>query len=240
LEAILNKIKYFVINNKINFLYYFLGFIVLGLGVNIMKASTLGAGAWDTVTINIRDFLALNAGISWVTLGMISFLVSIIIMAIVILYRRKWKFVLMLVPMVLVAASIDFWNIVIFRNQEISSAGMQFLFYVSGTFILPLGLTLIVKSTFPAFVFDELMLMFVDIFKAKKITVIRLAIEFIGISIGALFGYLTYFRLDGSFGAVNFGSFVFAFTLSPIMAFFFKKLKVHQKSTVSSPSVPTE
>ena len=142
--------------------------------------------------------------------------------------------------MVLVAASIDFWNIVIFRNQELSSAGLQFLFYLSGTFILPFGLTLIVKSTFPAFVFDELMLMFVDILKAKKITYIRLTIEFIGISIGAIFGYLTYFQLDGSFGAVNFGSFVFAFTLSPIMAFFFKKLKVHQKSIFVSTSVPME
>jgi len=213
-----------------NILYYLLGFIVLGLGVNIMKASTLGAGAWDTVTINIRDFLNINRGVTWITLGMISFSVSISIMLIVILYRRKWKFLLMLVPIFLVALSIDFWNIIVFQNQELTSKGLQYLFYVLGTFMLPLGLTLIVKSSFPAFVFDELMLMFMNIFKAKKITYIRLGIEFLGISIGALFGYLTYYGINGTFGAVNYGSFIFTFTLSPIMTVYFRLLKVKRKN----------
>ncbi len=224
----MDKIKAFLSNNKKNIGFYLLGFIVLGLGVNVMKASTLGAGAWDTVTINIRDFFVLNLGINWITLGMISFSVSILIMVIVMSYRKKWKFVLMLIPMVLVALSIDFWNIVVFKNQEWSIVWLQYVFYIVGTIILPLGLTFIVKSSFPAFVFDELMLMFVDILHAKRITFIRLAIEFTGIAIGALFGFLTYYHLDQTFGAVNLGSFVFAFTLSPIMAFFFKILNVQK------------
>ena len=101
----------------------------------------------------------------------------------------------------------SYYDIVIFQDREALTFGFQLLFYIVGIFLLPLGLTLVVKSSFPAFVFDELMLMFVKIFKAKKITFVRLGIELLGITIGAIFGYLTYFHIDGSFGVVDFGSF---------------------------------
>jgi len=220
------KILQWFQTNKVHLMFYLLGFIVIGLGVNIMKASTLGNGAWDTVTINIRDFMVMNVGLSWVTLGMISFTVSMIIMLVVILYRKKITFLFMLVPIALVALSIDFWDIVIFQDREALTFGFQLLFYIVGIFLLPLGLTLVVKSSFPAFVFDELMLMFVKIFKAKKITFVRLGIELLGITIGAIFGYLTYFHIDGSFGVVDFGSFIFTLSLSPTMTLYFKLLKV--------------
>lgn len=209
-----------------NLLFYLLGIIVLGFAVNTMKASTLGNGAWDTVTINIRDFLTINQGLSWVTLGMISFSVSMMIMLIVILYRKSLKFLFMLIPIFLVALSIDFWNIVVFQEREAIAFGFQLAFYIIGSLLLPLGLTLIVKSSFPAFVFDELMLMFMNILKAKRITYVRLMIEFLGISIGLVFGFLTYYHINGTFGAVDIGSFILTFTLSPIMAFYFKILKV--------------
>ncbi len=224
----MDKLKNFIINNKTNILFYLIGFIVLGFAVNIMKASTLGNGAWDTVTINVRDYLNMNLNLEWVTLGMISFSVSITLMIIVFIYRKNIKFFLMLVPIFLVALSIDFWNIVIFQEWEATKLGLQISLYVIGTLLLPLGLTLIVKSSFPAFVFDELMLMLVKIFKAKKITYVRLGIELLGISIGALFGFLTYYHLNGTFGAVDIGSFILTFTLSPIMAFYYRLLKVRR------------
>lgn len=212
--------------NKINIMFYLLGFVVIGLGVNIMKASTLGNGAWDTVTINVRDFLWMNLGQTWITLGMISFTVSIIVMTIVLIYRKNLKFLFMLIPIALVALSIDFWNLVVFQEREAMVFGYQILFYIIGILLLPLGLTLVVKSTFPAFVFDELMLMFVKIFKAKRITYVRLGIEILGISIGAIFGFLAYFAINGSFGAVDVGSFIFTMTLSPTMTIYFALLKV--------------
>ncbi|MBN2540516.1 MAG: hypothetical protein JXB08_03220 [Bacilli bacterium] len=214
--------------NKTHILFYLLGFIVIGLGVNVMKASTLGNGAWDTVTINVRDFLWRNLNQTWVTLGMISFTVSIIIMAIVLIYRKNVKFLFMLIPIALVALSIDFWNLVVFQEREAMTLGYQILFYIVGILLLPLGLTLVVKSGFPAFVFDELMLMFVKIFKAKRITYVRLGIELLGITIGAIFGYLAYYALNGSFGAVDVGSFIFTLTLSPTMTVYFLLLKVER------------
>ena len=220
---------------------YVLGFFVIGLCVNVMNASNLGVGAWDTVTINLRHFMHNVVGWQWVTIGMMSFLVSSIIWTIVMNYRRKKRYIFMLVPMLLVFIFIDFWNLVIFQDRivgiDMFVSGTyllqndiwQYVFFVIGSFILPLGLVLVVKSGFPAFVFDELMLMFVEKLKAKKITYIRLTIEFIGITIGTIFGFFAFYNigLEG-LGSVNVGSFVFTLFFSPIMAMWFRILKVQK------------
>lgn len=226
----MQKTKSFFTKNKWNIVFYLSGFLILGLGVNIMKASDLGNGAWDTVTINVRGFFHMNLDIQWVTMGMVSFSVSFIIMLIVLSYRRKAKYLLMLLPIFLVAFAIDFWNLIVFRDQILDNIIIQIIFFTLGLLLLPLGLTLIVKSKFTAFVFDELMLMFVKITGAKKITYVRLIIEITGISIGALFGYFTYYHINGSFGAVDIGSFILAIILSPIMAFYFKLFKIEKES----------
>lgn len=215
-------------NNRFNLFIYISGFIILGLAVNMMKASSLGSGAWDTVIINLRDFLNINLQISWVTMGLISFLISCILMIIVMSYRKKTKYLLMLIPVLFVAIFIDTWNIVVFHDHQANELIFQLLLYIGGALLLPFGLSLVVKSSFPAFVFDELMIMMVEVFKAKRITFVRLGIEFTGIFIGAVFGYLTYYHINGTLGVVNVGSFILAFSLAPIMTVYFKILKIEK------------
>ena len=224
----MDKEKSWITRNKYNLLYYLGGFFLLGFAVNLGKASRLGNGAWDTVTINIRDYFLNVHNYTWITLGMVSFTISMILMLIVMIYRRKIKYLTMLIPIGLIAISIDFWNIFVFQDQTSSTFEIQLLFYISAALLLPLGLTMVVKSGFPAFVYDELMLMFVKVFKAKKITWVRLGIEMTGILIGVIFGYLVYIHFfnEGHLGAVNVGSFILAFTLSPVMAYYYKVLKI--------------
>ncbi len=222
----MKTIKHFIKNNKINLLLYIGGFIILGLSVNIIKASGLGSGAWDTVTINGRDFLNNNIGITWVTLGMIAFTLYFILMVIVLIYRKKAKYLLMIIPIIMVSVFLDVWNILVFQDRQAIQLVYQIILYIAGALLLPFGLTMIVKSSFPAFVFDEFMLMMVDVFKAKKITFVRLGIEFTGILVGAVLGYLTYYHIDGSLGVVNIGSFILAFSLAPVMTYYYKIFKV--------------
>jgi len=224
------RIRDFITNKKSNIAFYLGGIFLLGFAINTMKASALGTGAWDTVIINGRDFLNQNIGWSFVTMGMISLTLSLIIMTIVMLYRRRRRYLFMLLPVFLVALSIDLWNFTLFHDREASRMVYQVGFFTAGTMLLPLGLTMMVKSKFPAFVFDELMLMLVSITHAKKITYIRLSIEVTGISIGAIFGYLTYYHINQSFGAVNVGSFILTVLLSPIMALYFKLFAIGNTS----------
>lgn len=216
-----------ILDNKKNIILYLSGFFILGLSVNLLKASTLGTGAWDTVYINAYTLFNKVLGHSWVTMGMLSFVMSFTIMIIVIGYRKKLKYLLMLIPVFGVALFIDFWNLLVFHDQVANRLGFQILFYLIGLLSLPLGLSLIVMSTFTAYVFDELMLMFVKITRAKKITYVRLVIEFIGISVGLIIGYYANYLYDQTFGAVNLGSLILTFTISPVMAIYYKIFKIN-------------
>lgn len=227
----MNRVVEFLRSHKQGVAYYVGGFFVLGLAVNMMKASNLGTGAWDTVTINSRAFFNWNIGWEWVTIGMMSLVVSGTLFCLVLLYRKNMRYLWMLIPIFMVAVFIDFWNIVVFQDRIFDDVFLQSIFFVTGTVILPLGLTMIVKSSFPAFVFDELMLMLVQLTKAKRILFVRLGIEITGIAIGALFGYLAYYGVDGTLGTVNWGSLLFALTLSPIMSVWFRVLGVPHETT---------
>jgi|LGVE01.1.fsa_nt_gb uncharacterized membrane protein YczE len=213
-----------------NLLLYALGVISLGLAINLMKSSNLGSGAWDTVSINIRDYINIILGIEWITIGMVSIVITTIIMLVVLLYRKQAVLLFMIVPIISIGSVIDFWNIVVFNDYYATSMIVRVLFYVSGTLIIPLSLSLMIKSSFPASVFDEFMLMLIDIFKTKRIALVRFAIEFLGLAIGTVFGYLTY-ASSGHLGAVNFGSLIVTFALGPIMAFYLRVLGVTKSDT---------
>ena len=134
------------------------------------------------------------------------------------------------VPIISIGSVIDFWNIVVFNDYYATSMIVRVLFYVLGTLTIPLSLSLMIKSTFPASVFDEFMLMLIDIFKTKRIALVRFTIEYLGLIIGTVFGYLTYASV-GHLGAVNFGSIVVTFVLGPIMAFYLRILGVTKSDT---------
>ncbi|MFA7423213.1 MAG: hypothetical protein WCZ00_05700, partial [Acholeplasmataceae bacterium] len=41
---------------------YLLGIMITGLGINVLLRSTLGAGAWDTVTNNFSELVHISLG----------------------------------------------------------------------------------------------------------------------------------------------------------------------------------
>jgi uncharacterized membrane protein YczE len=178
-----------------------------------MIISDFGAGPWDTVTKNLSVLINL-------TLGTTSVIVASILMVIVLGYTRKWKLIFMIVPILLVGLSLDFWDIFVFGDYEPSTIILRVLFYLIGVISIPLGLAFIISSKYPAFVFDELMIMIMNILKTDKIAPIRVGIEILGISLGTMFGFLA----GVGFGAVGVGSVLMAIVLGPILAVFLKML----------------
>jgi len=230
-----NKVKF----NGWNVLLYLGGFILVGLGVNLLDSSTLGMGAWDTVTFNIHDFIYYKLNIQEINFGLfilpikygfVSMGISLTLFTVIMAYRRKWKLMFMLVPVFLMGTVINLWHYQIFNGYIATTDFIKAMFFVFGLASLPLGLVFIIKSTFPAFVFDEMTFMLGDIFKVKSFGRIRLWIEITGITIGTIFGALTYLS-DGNLGAVNVGSFVIAYLFAPIMAFYMKLFKVTKHET---------
>lgn len=201
-----------------NIIFYLTGFFITALGVIFMLRGDFGAGAWDTVTANLNAFLD-SKGIL-ISLGTTSMTITLTLFIFVLIYTRKWQLVFMLIPIGLMGFVIDFWDILVFADYVPTDLFIRILFSVLGAILIPLGLATIVSSHFPAFVFDELTIVVMDIFKTKSITKPRLGIEFLGISLGILFGFLA----GIGFGAVNIGSIVMAIILPPMFQFFVKKI----------------
>lgn len=222
--------------NLLNTVYYVLGFFIVGLGVNLMNLSNLGLGAWDTVTFNIHSyFLEIhNVNPEFLKVGYVSAVISLLIMLAVLLYRRDVKYLIMIIPVVLMGTVINFWYYMIFDGITVDLLILKLLLFSSGVLLIPLGLVLVVKSSYPAFVFDEWTFMLSEILRIKNFAKTRLIIEIIGVSIGAIFGYFTFFATEGNFGTVSVGTIVVAFIFGPIMQFYLKVLKVEKGSNESN------
>lgn len=210
-----------------NISFYIGGFFFIGLGVVLLLRAELGAGAWDAVNYN---FQAIFPNL---TLGMCSFIFSFSVWTIVLLYRRERRYLLMVIPMVMVSLSIDLWDIILLGDLAPNSFLEQLGWALSGTLILPLALSLIISSNFPAFVFDELMIMFKEIFRRKTVVGVRIGIEIFAVILAIIFWFIADVELnleevsgaDIGLGAVSYGTFIFALVLGPLIGFYLKLLK---------------
>jgi len=198
---------------KKNSFFYFFGFFILGLGVTSAIISDFGAGPWDTVTKNLSVLINLS-------LGTTSIVIASLLMVIVLGYTRKWKLILMILPIIFVGISLDFWDIFVFGGYVPSTFLLRMLFYAIGAVTIPLALAFIITSKYPAFIFDELMIMIMAVLKTDKIVRVRVGIEITGITLGTIFGFLG----GVGFGAVGIGSLFMALLIGPFLAFFLKIL----------------
>jgi uncharacterized membrane protein YczE len=200
------------------FLYVF-GIMVLGLGINVLLRSTLGAGAWDTVSNNFS--ILINS-----TIGTASIIINITVLLFVVIYNKHWKYLSILLPIFSLGFVIDFWDIIVFGDYTVDAIWLQVIFYVSGAIILSLGLSLIIVSRYPAMVYDELTVSLMRLFKIKKFFTMRIMIELFAILLATLFGFLA----SIGFGAVNVGSFILAVALGPIITLHMKWLNALLKT----------
>ncbi len=211
----------FMKNIPLRVLLYISGIMVTALGINVLLRSTLGAGAWDTVTNNFSE-------LTNITLGTASAIINITVLLLVLAYNKKVKYIAILIPIFGIAVAIDFWDIIVFGELIIIDMWLKFVFFILGAFILTLGLSLMIVSKFPAMVYDELTISLMRMFKVKKFFNMRIAIELFAIALATLFGFLA----GIGFGAVNLGSFILAIAIGPIITIHLSWLQLLLKTEV--------
>lgn len=222
-----------------NVIFYLSGFFFIGLGVNLLLRAELGAGAWDAVNYN---FQAIFPNL---TLGMCSFIFSAIVWSLVLLYRRKTKYLLMIIPLTLVSLSIDLWDIVILSDIMPGGIIEQFIWAILGAVTLPFSLALVISSEFPAFVFDEFMIMLKNIFKTKGVAGVRIGIEIFAVILAIVFWFIADVEIDPAelsgadigLGSVSYFTFIFAIIIGPLIQMFLKLLSKAENEFVKKHSI---
>jgi len=194
---------------SVRVIIYFIGFLTLSLGIRTVIASDLGAGPWDTTSYNLHRLIPM-------TLGTASFLVQSSVMLLVLAFRRKHRYLLMIIPIIGIAAGIDFWDLVVFTHFDFSGASfaLKVILYVSGAMFLSFGLSIIIQSGFPAGVFDEFMLLLMDAFHTQSYLYSRFFVEGLAIVLAVIFGFMA----GIGFGQVNGGSVLLVFLLAPLLS----------------------
>jgi uncharacterized membrane protein YczE len=201
-----------------NIFLYFFGVFILGFGAVSGTSSDLGAGAWDTVSKNLADAMRTEFGYA-------SWIIAATLMLIVMIGTKDYIKAFMLLPAALVSGAILFWDKFVYGHYVADSLTIGIPLFIAAMFFIPMGLAMIVASNFPAFVFDELTIMLMKIFRTKSLSKIRIGIEILGLSLGSLIALLSP-NIEG-LGVVGFGSIIISITIGPLIAFYLKVLKVY-------------
>lgn len=201
------------------------------LGVNLFFLSSLGAGAWDTVSFALSKALP-------ITVGTAAFFVQGILALLVVAYHKQWKYLVVWIPIALGGAAIDFWDLLVFTGNDPTSILLRVLLFVVAAFVITLGLAMIVTTGFPATVFEELTKIGMKVFRVDSFFKIRIVIELFALALASAIGLLS----GIGWGKVNVGSLLLAVAIGPLIQWQMKWVKTvwtrvrrkesHEHSTV--------
>ncbi|MFK5883807.1 MAG: hypothetical protein QM489_05625 [Candidatus Izemoplasma sp.] len=196
-----------------NSIIYIIGIFTVALGVVIVYRSRLGAGPWDTVSFGISE-------ITGITIGWASIIVTSFLTLFVLAYRKDLKFLAMAIPIFSIGMAIDFWDIYVFGEFAVEGLKYQIPLFISGYFVLVFGLSLVIITKYPAFVFDELMLMLMEITGINDMRIVRIGVEITAILTTLLL--VLFFSI--SMEQLGYGTIIMALTVGIILNYFLKVL----------------
>lgn len=194
-----------------NIAIYILGAIIIAFAVIMMKRSNLGMSSWDTLHNSINKLTGM-------TLGTAIILVASIITIFITIANRELKYIFMFVPVVFVGYVVDFFDLYLLVNFIPVTIITRILTLIAGLLLLPLGGTLLIISSFPAGVFDELMITLMRIFKTNKMAMVRVIMEISAVLVALILGFMA----GIGFGMINIGTLIFSVTVGGFIKLYLK------------------
>ncbi len=187
-------------SKSLTYLYYFIGVVILSLGITITILSNFGAGSWDALNVGLSNTIGLSVG-NWVILiGILLLLLSSII------ERKAFKITSLLTSFI-IGIFIDIW-LFILSSIAINTLLLKFLLFLLGILITSFGLSLIIFAQLPPGPIDYFALSIktrfnLSIGQAKTIG------EGIGLILALIFN-----------GPIGFGTILTMFIIGPCIQFF--------------------
>lgn len=197
-----------------NILLYAFGVIFTGLGVNLLLYSTFGAGSWDAV--NEHMSLILN-----ITLGTASLITNLSILLFIIVMNKSLKYLISLIPIFMIAVSMDFWDLIIFSRFTLTLPLYYTLLFSLGVLVLPFGLSCIIATKFPSMVYDELTFILMKLSNIPNFLLVRWFVEGFAIILAIVLGFIA----GIGFGTIHIGSILIAVVIGPLINFYLHQLK---------------
>ncbi|WP_339063872.1 YitT family protein [Tepidibacillus marianensis] len=183
-------------------IFFFIGIIVMSLGVALTIQANLGVSAWDVLHIGLFKTIGLSVG-TW------SQLVGIVIIAFTYFFDKKIVSIGTILNMLFVGWFIDLFLWILPALHKGQWLG-QFLFLLIGMVIMAMGAGMYITSKLGAGPRDGLMLVLSDRLN-WSIRKVKTWMELIVLVIGFFLG-----------GPVNIGTVVLSIFIGPLMQYFIK------------------
>lgn len=107
---------------------------------------------------------------------------------------------------------------VIFKNIVLNSLTTEIIFFTFAMLVIPVGLNLIIISSLPKMIYDEMTFVLMDITKIKNFGVVRIGFEVFAVTLAIIIGLIA----NIGPGQVGVGTLIMTFLLGPLIDFYLK------------------
>lgn len=181
------------------FAIYFIGLLVMSLGIVFLIKSKFGATPWDVLHVGLFNHLGLTIG-SW------SILVGLVILSAAALISKEFPHVGAFLNMVTVGIFIDLYMTLPFLTTPESTVG-KLVMFLAGVLFNAYGMGIYISASLGAGPRDSLMLALTNR-TGWKVRNVRASIEVVVLLIGWKLG-----------GPANWGTILFGLTIGPMAGF---------------------
>lgn len=196
-------------------LFYFIGIVIISLGVSFTIKADLGAGAWDALNVGLSTTIGLTVGTWVIIVGVILIVVNAILL-------KKRPDYLAVIPIFLMGPFIDFWLIIVFPNWQPEGFVFQLIILLIGLLFLAFGISTYLQAKFPLIPIDNFMV------------ALRTRLP-VNLGVAKTIGELTALILALLFkGPIGIGTIIVTFLIGPLIQFFFPKLEALLKKLTPS------
>lgn len=162
---------------------YIIGNFVVTFGAVLMIRSAFGPAPFDVLFVHLKLTTPL-------TMGIAAFLFQGTLIIFIALMRHSLKYLGSFAALLVGSIALDFWDLLVFADFMPDGFWLRVLVYFAGIYFLTLGLGITATTNLATVSFDELMYLIMDWFHTKKVVVIRFFIEFSGIVLGVIVGFI--------------------------------------------------
>lgn len=187
-----------------NSVQYLLGLCLLSFSVILAFRANLGVLSADNLTFILGKTLGL-------TLGTASFLICSVIIVFLLAFYRKWKFLFLFVQVFLFSPLMDLWDLVVLAGFH-PVGWERYLTFLAAMLLIPLGNAIMIRTSYPAGIYDELMFFTAGLTKLR-LPVARILNESILIGIALILSFST----GNGFGSVQWGTVVLALSIGSLI-----------------------
>ncbi|MFX3673391.1 MAG: YitT family protein [Paenisporosarcina sp.] len=183
-------------------LFYILGLAFLSLGISTMILANLGAGAWDAMYVGLSNITGLSVGTWILIVGVLLILLNGILL-------KKIPEFLAVITILIIGSLIDFWLLIVFPGFSSTDLGLRICMFVGSTFIIALGITFYLQSSFARNPMDTLM-MAIQARTGKSLAFSKTIMEVTVLIIALLIG-----------GPIGIGTVIVTLSIGPLIQLFF-------------------